>query len=292
MLSITIAACVLCTQTQASTPKYNAKLDFHYVHQFESSIDNGGDIELSSYGSELRIDNKMTNSDDLQFRFQFQRDEWDFSGTSGLGFDNPWESIDTIDLALTWTHSYSESTQIFAGGIARSSYEEDASSSTVYGGSVGFVHSFSSNFTLGLGVGVIEQILEDARLFPVFVLDWKISENFRMTSDLSTRFGTRTGVELVWTPSTDWTIGTGISYSYSRFRLDFDGIAPNGAGETTSWPLTLRATYHASPSFDFTILGGIVFSGQLEVTNQTRNVIERQDYESAGAVGLLAQIRF
>jgi len=41
-----------------------------------------------------------------------------------------------------------------------------------------------------------------------------------------------------------------------------------------------------------TILGGIVFSGQLEITNQTRNVIERQEYESAGAVGVLAQIRF
>ena len=292
MVSITLALCVLSTQAETTTPKYNTKLDFHYVHQFESAIDNGGDVELTSYGSELRIDTKMTNSDDLQVRFQYQRDEWDFSGTSGLGLEDPWDTIDTIDLAFTWTHSYSKSSKIFLGGIARSSYEEDASSSTVYGGSIGFVHSFTSDFTLGLGVGVIEQILEDARLFPVFVLEWKLSENLRMTSDLSTRFGTRTGVELVWTPNSDWTLGAGISYSYSRFRLDFEDIAPNGAGETTAWPLSFRATYHASPSFDLTILGGSVFSGQLEITNQTRNVIERQEYESAGAVGVLAQIRF
>ena len=292
MVSITLIACVLCTQTETTTPTYNAKLDFHYVHQFESSIDNGGDVEVSSYGGELRLDNKMTNSDDLQFRFQYQRDDWDFSGASGLGFDDPWETINTIDLALTWMHGYSKSTQLFVGGIARSSYEEDASSSTVFGGSIGIVHSFSSNFTLVLGVGVIEQVLEDARLFPVFVLDWKLSENLRVSSDLSTRFGTRTGVELIWEPTSDWSLGAGISYGYRRFRLDYDGIAPNGAGETTSWPLTLRATYHASPSFDLTLMGGIVFSGQLEVTDQTRNVIERQDYESAGVIGVIGQLRF
>ncbi len=292
MDSITLIACVLCAQTESTTPTYNAKLDFHYIHQFESSIDSGGDVEVSSYGGEFRLDNKLTNSDDLQFRFQFQQDDWDFSGTSGLGFDDPWDSIDTVDLALTWTHHFNKSTQWFFGGIGRASYEEDASDGTVYGGTVGFIKSFTSDFTLGLGVGVIEQVLDDVRWFPVFVLDWKLDHNLKLTSDISTRFGTRTGVELVWTPSSDWSLGAGISYGYRRFRLDDSGFAQNGAGETTSWPLTLRATYHASPSFDLTFLGGIVFNGRIEVINQQKTTIERQDYDSAGAIGVIGQIRF
>jgi hypothetical protein len=292
MFSITLVVCFLSAQNETATPTYNAKLDFHYVHQFEASIDNGGDVGLTSYGTEFRLDNKMTNSDDLQFRFQFQRDNWDFSGNSGLGQDNPWDSINTVDLALTWTHSYSNSTQWFIGGIGRTSYEQDAKDGTVFGGSVGFIHSFSSDFTLGFGAGVIEQELDDPRWFPVFVLDWQLGTNLKLSSDISTRFGGRTGVELIWDPNENWTVGAGYSYGYSRFRLDNSGIAPKGAGEVTSWPLTLRATYHASPTFDLTFLGGIVFNGQIEVVDQQKTVIERQDFESTGAIGIWGQIRF
>jgi len=292
MLSIALTTCVLCLQTEVTTPKYNSKLDFHYVHQFESSIDNGGDVGLTSYGAEFRLDNAITNSDDLQFKFQIHRDQWNFSGTSGLGLDNPWETINTIDLGLTWTHHYSKSTQWFFSGLGRTSYEEDASTGTVYGGAVGFVHSFSSDFTFGLGAGVIEQALDDVRWFPVFVLNWEIGHNLTLTSDISTRFGGRTGVELVWEPNKKWTLGAGYAYSYTRFRLDDSGFAPSGAGEATSSPFTFRATCHSSPTFDITFLAGIVLDGRIEVIDQQKAIKAQQDYESAGAIGILGQIRF
>jgi len=113
-----------------------------------------------------------------------------------------------------------------------------------------------------------------------------------LTSDISTRFGGRMGVELVWTPTKKWTLGAGYANSYNRFRLDDSGFAPNGAGEATSSPLTFRATYHSSPTFDITFLAGIVLDGRIEVIDQQKATIARQDYESAGAIGILGQIRF
>ncbi len=292
MIQSLLIPCFLVAQPEPAAVSHNATLDFHYVQQFDASIDNGGKVGVSMFGLELRIDSAITDEDDLQFRFQYQRDDWDFSGTLGVGVTDPWETINTIDFATTWFHKYDDSTKLFLGGIAKMSYEESASDDVLFGGTVGVIHSYSSDLTLGLGIGILQQELDDARLFPVFVLDWKLSEELKLTSDISTRFGSRTGVELVWTPRKDWTLGAGVSYSYSRFKLDDTGFAPNGAGETTSVPLTFRATYHASPSFDLTFFGGIVYAGSLEVVNSAEVEVLSEDYDPAGAVGVFGRIRF
>ena len=236
----------------------------------------------------------MTNDDDLQLRFQFQRDDWDFSGTTGLGGDNPWDLVTTIDLALQWTHQLYENTKIFGGPIMKWSSDSgaDQSESDVFGGMVGLTHVYSDTLVLGGGIGIIESLDDDARLFPIIVLDWKLSENLKLKSDLSTRYGSRTGVELVWTPRDDWSLGAGLSYDYSRFRLDNVGIAPRGVGEATSLPLTLRASYHPSQNVDITIFGGFVLSGELSIYDSTGLTLETESYDSAGMIGLLARIRF
>lgn len=292
MISSTLIICALFSQAEQTANNYNATLDFHYVHQFDASVDNGGKVGVNMFGLELRIDSEITDEDDLQFRFQYQRDSWEFSGTTGVGVSDPWESINTIDFATTWFHKYDDSTKLFVGGIAKMSYEDSASEDILLGGTVGVIHSYSSDLTLGIGLGILQQELDDARWFPVFVVNWKLSEELTLTSDISTRFGSRTGVELVWTPRNDWTLGAGVSYGYSRFRLDDSGFAPNGAGETTSLPLTFRATYHASPSFDFTFFGGIVYAGSLEVVNSAKVEVLNEDYDPAGAVGVFGRIRF
>lgn len=292
MMTLATIACLMASQSGTDAPTYNTTLDFHYYHQFESSITSGGNVEVSYTGVELRIDIPVTNDDDLQYRLQYQLDDWSFGGTTGLGANNPWNTVNTIDFALQWTHQYNSKTSWFVGGIIRASYEDSASMTPRAGGTVGVVHSFSSDVTLGIGAGIIGQAQDDPRVFPLFVVEWKINDTLRLTTNLSTRFGSRTGLELVWSPRDDWSFGTGYSYSYSRFRLDDSGFAPNGAGEATSWPLTFRATYKASPTFDLSFVGAIVFGGHLEVTNQSRQLISSTDYENAGAIGIFGQLRF
>jgi hypothetical protein len=295
MFHLFVIPCFLLMQSEPAelaVKSYDATLHAHYVHQFDASADSGGKVGVNMFGLELRIDSAVTDEDDVQFRFQYQQDDWDFSGTTGVGVTDPWETINTIDFATTWFHKYDEKSKVFTGGILKLSYEESASQDVLIGGTVGFIHSYSSDLTLGIGLGILQQELDDAWWFPVFVLDWKLSEELKLTSDISTRFGSRTGVELVWTPRKDWTLGAGVSYSYSRFKLDDSGFAPNGAGETTSMPLTFRATYHASPSFDLTFFGGVVYAGSLEVVNSAEVEVLSEDYDPAGAVGVFGRIRF
>ena len=289
MLNTALTVLILLGQT--SSEQYSATLDFHAVRQFTAPIDGGGRVGVSRGGFEYRLNSKVTDDDDLQFRFSFQQDQWNFRG-AGLGAEDPWAEISTIDFSIQLMHQYSHTTKWFAGGLLRSSFEDEFADGVVAGGNVGFVHSFTNDFTLGLGVGLIEQELDDHRFFPLFVLEWKISDALRLTSDLSTRFGSRTGLELVWAPRNDWTLGAGLSFEYGRFRLDGGGTAPNGAGEATAIPLTLRATRRFSPTFDVTIYGGLAFSGHLNVINASRQVIHSRDYDLAGTIGILGQIKF
>ncbi|MEE2912218.1 MAG: hypothetical protein VX436_00270 [Planctomycetota bacterium] len=287
----TAALTVFILLGQPAQDQYNTSLDFHLVHQFSTPIDGGGRIEMTRSGFDYRLNSKVTDDNDLQFRFQFQRDQWNFKG-AGLADDDPWSEINTLDFSLQMKHKYSQTTQWFSGATIRSSFEDEIADGLVAGANIGFVHSSSRDFAFGLGIGVIEQELEDPRFFPIFILDWILSDALRLTTDLSTKFGSRTGVELIWEPRNDWTLGAGLSYEYSRFRLDDSGIAPNGAGEATAFPLTLRATWRVSPTFDLTVYGGLVFSGHLEVVNANKAIIRNRDYDTTGSIGILGQFKF
>ena len=283
---------LIVVPTQVTAAEFDSKLDFFYTHQFNSNIDNGGEIGVTRGGFELRLSKKMTDHDSMKFKFKVQREDYDFGGVAGLGLQNPWNSIDTIDVGMAWFHAIDQDKTLFAAGLVRSSYEHDFSDGLVGGGSVGFIQRYSPTFTLGLGVGILGQIHDDPYVNPVIVLDWEISENLRISSDLVTRFGTQSGVELVWTPNTEWTLGVGISYDYSRFRLNDSGIAPNGVGEVTSWPLSFRATRHVSPDFDLTFYGGVVYNGEIRLIDQSRNQLSLDKYDEAGVIGIMGQIRF
>ncbi|MEE2819101.1 MAG: DUF6268 family outer membrane beta-barrel protein [Planctomycetota bacterium] len=277
---------------QIAAAEFDSKLDFFFTHQFNTNIDNGGEIGVTRGGFELRSSKKMTEQDSMKFKFKVERDDYDFGGVAGIGLQNPWSTIDTVDFAISWFHSIDQEKTLFAAGLVRSSYEHDFSDGLVGGGSAGFIQRYSPTFTLGFGAGILGQVHDDPYVFPVIVLDWEISENLRISSDLVSRFGSQTGAELVWTPNSEWTIGVGISYDYSRFRLNDSGIAPNGAGEATSWPLSFRATRHVSPDFDLTFYGGVVYNGELRLFDQSRNQLSLDKYDEAGVIGIMGQIRF
>ena len=293
MKKIVFTFLVLIT-TVAQADSVDSILDFHLTKQFDSSIDNGGKVEVSRYGAELRLQYGVTEDDDLQLRFQHQRDDWNFSGTTGLGSDDPWDLVTTIDLALQWTHQLREKTQIFGGPIIKWSSDSGASQSdsNVLGGIIGFTQVYSDTLIFGGGIGVIETLEDDDRLFPILVLDWKLSDELTLTSDLTTRYGSRIGVELVWKPLDDWSLGAGLSYDYSRFRLDDTGYALGGVGEATSLPLHVQATYRPSSNVTITILGGVVLSGELSVFDNVGATLQSENYESAGTIGILARITF
>ena len=292
MLYLVLSTSLLLISGQTETRQFDMTLNFHAVHQFDASLNDGGDVGMNRIGFELRWDEKFTESDDIAFRFQTQHDNWNFAGTSGMAAQDPFDKINTVEIGAQWYHSVSPKTTWFFGSLIRSSYEHDFNDGLVFSGNIGLIHNYSSTLTYGFGLGAMGQVHDDAKIFPVLILNWEINPDLRLTSDISTRFGSRIGVELVYTGRKDWTVGVGISSEYGRFSLDNSGVAPSGAAEVTSMPLSLRATYHASSTFDLTFYGGVVFAGRIEVIDQQGVELLGQDYDPVGAFGIIGQFRF
>ena len=117
---------------QPAQEQYSSSLDFHLVHQFSTPIDGGGRVEMTRSGFDYRLNSKVTDDDDLQFRFQLQRDHWNFNGT-GLGSDDPWGEINTLDFSVQLMHKYSHTTKWFTGAMLRSSFEDAIEDGVVLG---------------------------------------------------------------------------------------------------------------------------------------------------------------
>ena len=69
MIDIAIVACLMLSQSSEEAQTFDTKLDFYYFNQFESSVTTGGNVEVSSSGTSLRLDSQVTNDDNLLFDF-------------------------------------------------------------------------------------------------------------------------------------------------------------------------------------------------------------------------------
>jgi hypothetical protein len=82
-----------------------------------------------------------------------------------------------------------------------------------------------------------------------------------------------------------------LAWERDRFRLDDEGVAPEGVGENESTPLWMRLTYQTQP-MDFTVIAGVNLGGELTLEDRDGNRIAREDYDPSVAVGLTGRIRF
>jgi len=226
---------------------------------------------------------------DLKFTYGFE--QYDFDGATGFGALAPWEDIQTIDFSANFQYQATSDWILFGGPILKVARESGSNweDGIMGGGFFGATHILNKNLVLGAGLGAISLIEDDARIFPVIVVDWLIIENFRLNT---TNSATRNGVELVYEGFPDWEFGVGFALQFRRFRLDNTGVAPGGVGEESVTPLTIRITYQPRDDYRFNLYGGFFSDGELELDDAAGNAISIQDFDDQAYVGLSISIQF
>ena len=119
----------------------------------------------------------------------------------------------------------------------------DTGDATTGGGFAGFSYRFSDRLTIGPGIGVISQIEDSASVFPVLIIDWKISDSLSFSTGRGLGATLGPGLILNWEPYSKWTFSLGGRYERLRFRLDNDRIAPKGIGDDRAFPVFGGITY-------------------------------------------------
>jgi len=257
-------------------------------HQLEINVDGGGDMSVNRLYGAIGVTAELSRDLTLSMNFGYEYSEYDFDGTTTIGGEKPWGNIHTYGFSSRLTFTLTNELSFFFGPVFQVSKESGADwdDAWVGGGVVGTVLRIDESLILGLGLGAIDQLQDSVRVFPVVILDWKITNDFRARSRTSGSAAGRQGLELIYDLGEGLEIAAGIGYHYRRFRLSDQGI-----GEDTSIPIWLRLGIDITPSLKLSVHAGFAANGQLE-KEQGNGEQVKEDYDEAGVFGLRVSYRF
>ena len=134
--------------------------------------------------------------------------------------------------------------------------------------------------------------IEKTWVFPFLSLDWAITENLRLTNPLRAGPTGPAGLELSYTFNHDWVLGAGGAYRDVRFRLDDEGVAPDGVGQESAIPAWLRVSKEFGESFSIDLYAGYAFAGNLRLEDKVGDRFASKEYDSTPFLAFSFQGRF
>jgi hypothetical protein len=265
------------------------------AYQLESDLDDGGDFSVFRAGADLSGDFTLSPTLRLGLGVGYGFDSYDFSSTTSLGVD-PWEDIHTVNFSGRVGWDFADRWTAHFGGLVNFSGEDAEWSDAVTGGGlIAASYKVTDSLTLGGGVGIVSQIEDDAQFFPVIIVDWKINEMFHLgtaTRPTVPSATSRGGLEFICTPNDEWEFAVGGRYDVRRFRLDDEGVAPDGVGEDVSLPLWFRAGYKFNENIRFDAFTGFAAFSELTLDDSDGDELANDDADPALFFGGSVSIKF
>jgi hypothetical protein len=264
-------------------------------YQDETDIQGGGDVSVWRAASQLGVRSQLSPDLSVSFQVGMGIASYDFDGDRGLPALEPWGDIYVVASGARLQYELSNDWAIFGGPIFMIAREDsfDHSDAWVGGGIIGATYAVSPDFRLGLGIGVISQIEDDAKVFPNILIDWEFTNRLKLTNASRPTTGPGAGLELVYDVGQGLELGLGGSYEFLRFRLDDEGVAPDGVGQEERFLGYGRLSWQVYPRVRLDFFAGAVLDGTLRLENDNGNKVREEDYDSpSGFVGLYATIRF
>jgi hypothetical protein len=259
-----------------------------YVYQFDTDMDNSnGSFTTDRFFVQPGIKYSPDYTRSYSFAFGYGYDGYDFTGENGFGALRPWDDIHSFRLSAPIRLTKGQNWSYFVVPTIRFTGESDADfgDSLTGGGFAGFAYRFNERLTIGPGIGIVTQIEDDASIFPVLIINWKITNTLSLETGRGLGATLGPGISLNWRMTEQWNLTLGGRYEKLRFRLDDQAETPNGIGQDKSFPVFGGVTYKINSSARISLIGGFETSGELQLEDHAGNVLEQQDYESAAFLG-------
>lgn len=281
------------TSSHVSRSPWSMTIRSGYAHQFDADLDGAGSFTASSLFIQGGPVYQPDHNRSISLSVGYGYDNYDFSGY-GSNRATPWQEIHSLGFSSPVRLGYGERWSFIAVPAVRFTAEKtsDWDDGVTGGGFAGFSYRFSDRLTIGSGIGLFSQLEDDASVFPILIISWKMTD--RLSLETGSGHGTAQGPGLTmnWNPTGQWKLFLGGRYEKERFRLSSDGPSPGGIGEDSSFPLYVGATYSFTEKIRIDIVGGVKISGQLRQEDQQGSLVSEHDYDPAPFLGLTFRGRF
>lgn len=263
------------------------------VYQGDGDFDKGGDFNMSGALVRAGASYNLGGGSRAGLTLNYDYYDFSFSNNNAFGTSGPWGTVQRygvtapMSFALDdgWSIGFAPSVDWFRENGA------DSGESLVWGATLSGAKKFADGNRLGLGLGAFAQI-EKNTFFPFLIVDWRLSERWRLVNPLPTGPTGPAGLELDYDFGGGWTAGVGVAYRVLRFRLSETGAVSNGVGEESGVPVFLRVTHNFSSQLAMHLYGGVVTGGKLTVENASGDKLREEDFDPAPLVGLTVVGRF
>lgn len=267
---------------------------FTAFHQPKSNIDGGGEFSLSSALFRFKATRPISPNTIVGLSVKYDVDDYDFKGLTEFGGLEPWNDVRRFGLGIpifmrfesAWTVGLSPSVDWLQ------EYGADSSDSMTFGTPLMAFRNFSREKRLGLGAGVFRNVEDEWKVFPFIAVDWRFNEKWRVANPFEADVLGPAGLELSYTINQNWYMGAGGVYRKFRFRLDDEGLAPNGIGKNEGILTFVRLHRSGKNGLDLDIYVGATLDGKLELKNSDGEKLSSGDYDTAPFVAITLSGQF
>ncbi|MCG6965663.1 MAG: TonB-dependent receptor [Chromatiaceae bacterium] len=264
------------------------------LYQSDTSVDTGGDMQVDRFFVEGGGSMSLASGWRLGMSLGYGEDRYDFSGSAGFGGLDPWGRIRDLRVSAPVQYALNDAWTLYGIPSLRFNAESGASlgDGQTAGLLAGAAYRVSDRLTIGPGMGVFSELEDDASIFPVLIIDWKISDQLSLETGRGFAASRGPGLQLRWAYSPSWQFVLGGRYEKTRFRLDDDGVAAGGVGEDRAVPLFAVAEYVFSPDTKLSMFGGARVGGSLRLEDASGRRVSESDLSNAPFLGASLQTRF
>ena len=256
-------------------------LDLAYGYQANTNLKNSnGEFHRNSFRIGFNAEIGFSNRFKLDNIIAYENHNYTFSNNSPF----QWEDIHRFIYAPLLKYQVSEHWSIMGAPVLQWFGEggADAGDSFTGGAIAGFNYRSSPDFSIGLLVGALSQIEDDAILAPIPLVHWKFAEQWMLRVGPN-KLGPAVGLggEVAYKLSKTFEIASGLQYQRRRYRLD----RRDHVGEETQAPFYGKFTWWMFPQGSLEFYASLVTNGTLRLENKSGNKITDKDYDNTGSFG-------
>lgn len=288
---LSVLACRLQAHTnqtfELTFPRWASSLRGGSVYNFDADLDDGGSFYINRFFVEGMFGYMWSYDSFLAVSVGGGQDDYHFSEEVPR---DPWNNINNYRVGLYGRWALSDKWRLFAAPSVRAYAEEtvdplDGLTGAFFGG---VSYTFNDRLTLGPALGMVGQLEDDLRYYPVVLVKWRITEQLTLDTGGGLAATAGPGLALVYQFSNHWKAGVTGRYERKRFRL----LEGDGIGEDRNIPIYGTLAYFLYPQGYVTMILGYNADGKLSLYDAEGGWVGETDYNPSVSIGFVASFRF
>ena len=294
LTAVALSSAVSATaQAQAAPGDVKGTAAVTAYAQFNTTLDSGGRFNWAGGLASATVTRQFTPqlSAGLVARYEYQ--SWNFHEPTAFGNVAPWKSMNAPSVGIDFTYAWAPDLLINVVPTIAWTYESGANTSDAltYGAVASVAKAFSPDLVAGLGISAFRRV-DKTQALPFFIVNWKVSDKWRVQNPFQAGPAGGAGIEFVYTPDDRWEYAPGFTYRSYRFRLATDNATPGGIGANSFIPLFIRVTRKLSKDARVDFYGAIVTYGKLTVDTASGGGRYSDNYNIGPALGATLVVNF